>query len=83
MALIGTTGDETWPPVAESGGPAVKKYDVEVNGVTTTLKLSDADAKARGLLKTAAKAETKAKAPANKSATPANKSASSKQAEAK
>lgn len=31
--------------------PATKEYDVEVNGVRTTLRLADADAKARGLIK--------------------------------
>lgn len=30
--------------------PATKEYDVEVNGITTTLRLNDADARARGLL---------------------------------
>lgn len=44
-------------------------YEVEINGVKTTLKLSDADAEARGLKPVT----NKAKAPANKSKTPANK----------
>ncbi|UXE04982.1 hypothetical protein SEA_LTON_7 [Gordonia phage Lton] len=54
------------------GGNTVgtKNYDVVINGVATTLKLSDADAKARGLLK----AEEPKKEPAAKKATPANKS---------
>lgn len=52
----------------------MKRYDVMINGVKTTLKLSDADAKARGLLKDAPKAK-EAPTPANKAAkAPANKS---------
>lgn len=47
-----------------------KEYDVVINGVETTLKLSDEDAKARGLLKV----EAPKKEPAAKKATPANKS---------
>lgn len=31
-------------------GPATNEYDVDVNGTKTTLRLSDADARARGLL---------------------------------
>lgn len=51
----------------------MKRYDVVINGVRTTLKLSDADAKARGLLKEQPKAK-EAAAPANKAAkAPANK----------
>lgn len=46
----------------------MKRYNVVINGVATTLQLSDADAAARGLL-----VETKAETPANKAATPANK----------
>lgn len=59
----------------------MKKYNVTVNGIETTLLLSDADAKAMGLKasdddKPAAKA---AKAPANKQApTPRNKAAGQK-----
>lgn len=57
----------------------MKKYDVEINGVTTTLLLSEADAKARGLVPVAEKAKT----PANKAKTPANKrSTADKRAEA-
>ncbi|OMC01281.1 hypothetical protein A5733_03010 [Mycobacterium sp. NS-7484] len=56
----------------------MKRYDVEINGVRTTLQLSDADAKARGLIKPAAEekkaAPTKARTAANKSRTAANKS---------
>ncbi|MGH3954521.1 MAG: hypothetical protein ACRDTI_10845 [Mycobacterium sp.] len=45
----------------------MKKYNVEVNGVQTTLLLNDADAKRRGLLPVADKPAAKAdKAPANK-----------------
>jgi hypothetical protein len=47
------------------------EYEVEINGVATTLQLTDADAEARGLKKPPAK---KAPAPANKAGkTPANK----------
>lgn len=49
---------------------ALKTYDVEINGYTTSLRLSEADAKARGLVK----AEEPKKEPAAKKATPANKS---------
>lgn len=45
----------------------LKDYEVEVNGVKTTLRLSDEDAKARGL------EAKKTAAPANKSRTAANK----------
>jgi hypothetical protein len=73
MALIGSENlGETWPPGDGQGGPGVKTYEVEVNGVTTTLLLSDEDAKAAGL--TAAPAEQKA--PATKQRTPLNKSVS-------
>ena len=57
----------------------MQRYDVTVNGNKTTLLLSDADAKARGL--TAAEApepvevDTKAKTPANKGRKPATKRA--------
>jgi len=54
----------------------LKKYNVTVNGVETTLLLSDRDAEAMGLKKPAAK---EAKAPANKeAAAPANKAAARK-----
>ena len=59
----------------------MKRYDVIVNGVQTTLLLSDEDAAARGLVHTPAPAPaptavpTKAKTPANKSRKPANKRA--------
>jgi hypothetical protein len=46
---------------------SLKDYEVEVNGVKTTLRLSGADAKARGL------EAKKAPAPANKSRTASNK----------
>lgn len=78
MALIGSEGG-TWPPSATPQGGPVKEYEVEINGVATTLQLTDADAEARGLKQPAAKAKT---APANKEAAkPANKAAApSKQA---
>ena len=50
----------------------LKPYEIEQNGMATTVMLSDEDAKARGLLKPA-KAEPKAE-PAAKAKTPANKS---------
>ena len=46
----------------------MKRYNVVINGVATTLQLSDSDAQARGLV------EVKAVTPLNKSAAPANKS---------
>jgi hypothetical protein len=68
MALIGTgEAGESWPPPSSERGPGVKRYDVEINGIKTTLLLSDADAKARGLKPPA---ETKqAEAPKNKTRT--------------
>lgn len=56
----------------------LKPYDVVINGYATTQKLSDADAKARGLTAKAEPVEavdTKAKTPANKARKPANKRA--------
>lgn len=55
----------------------MKRYDVTINGVQTTLLLNDADAAARGLTPAAdpAPVEHKAKTPANKSRKPANKRA--------
>lgn len=51
----------------------MKRYDVVVNGVQTTLQLSDADAKARGLIADEPKVKD-APAPANKAVkAPANK----------
>lgn len=55
----------------------LKSYTTEVNGVETTLRLSDADAKARGLVadKPAAATAKTEDAPAQKAAAaPANKS---------
>lgn len=64
----------------------MKRYDVVINGVQTTLQLSDADAEARGIkpqgaaknmpaaAAPAAEAMEKAKTPANKARQPANKS---------
>lgn len=46
----------------------MKRYNVVINGVPTTLQLSDADAHARGL-----SFEEKAQTPLNKSKAPANK----------
>lgn len=52
---------------------ALKEYDVEINGVATTLQLSDEDAKARGLT---AKPEVKAAEPTrNKARRAPNKAA--------
>ena len=54
----------------------MQRYDVEINGIKTTLLLTEADAKARGLTAPAEpKADTKAKTPANKNRKPANKRA--------
>lgn len=50
----------------------MKKYNVTVNGVETTLMLTDEDAEARGLK---AKPESKAKTAANKARNPSNKQA--------
>lgn len=73
MALIGVTGGggESWPPVKPQSGGALNRYEVEINGVQTTLLLSDADAKAQGLKPVDEKAKAAA---ANKSRNPANKS---------
>jgi hypothetical protein len=83
MALIGTeVAGGTWPSTVKQGGPGVKTYNVEINGVPTTLLLSDEDAKERGLkssdvVKPEAKpeADTKSHTPANKARTPAAKRA--------
>lgn len=58
------------PETVRGNTVGTKEYDVVINGVATTLKLSDEDAKARGLLKS----EAPKKEPAAKKATPANKS---------
>ena len=76
MALIGTeVAGESWPPPSGQGGPGVKRYDTEINGVPTTLLLSDEDAKARGLLQAEAKkaAPVKKAAPAKKARAVPNK----------
>lgn len=52
----------------------LKPYDVEINGMQTTLMLSDEQAKERGLFK--AEPKPKAAEPAAKAKTPANKSRS-------
>ncbi len=44
----------------------LKKYKTEVNGIRTTLLLSDEDAKLRGLLKEAAPADKVAETPPSK-----------------
>lgn len=55
---------------------ALKKYDVTINGVETSVLLSDEDAKAQGLLKAAPKKDAKqAPAPANKARKAPNKKA--------
>jgi len=54
-------------PQRKESDMALQDYEVEVNGVKTTLRLSDADAKARGL------EAKKAAAPANKSRAASNK----------
>ena len=51
----------------------MKTYEVEINGVATTLQLSDEDAKARGLKASDEEKTKEAKAPANKARTAANK----------
>lgn len=54
----------------------MKPYEVEIFGNKTTQLLSDADAKARGLLTPVEpKVETKAKTPVNKGRKPATKRA--------
>ncbi|WP_433660789.1 hypothetical protein ACQPW1_00420 [Nocardia sp. CA-128927] len=53
--------------------PELRLYEVEINGVRTTLQLSDADAAERGIFLQGV--EDKAAAPANKARTPANKTA--------
>ncbi|AEL19935.1 hypothetical protein SEA_TAPIOCA_7 [Mycobacterium phage Tapioca] len=74
MAISGfhTPDGEQLPPKTLRGG-AVKLYNVVINGVETTLQLTDEDAAARGLLAAEPAPATKAKAPANKAKTPANK----------
>ena len=78
MALIGSeVAGEAWPPRAGKESPAVDTYEVEINGVTTRMQLSDEEAEARGLKAAAKKvAAKKAAAPANKArATTADKRA--------
>jgi hypothetical protein len=52
----------------------LKRYDVVINGLATTLLLSDEDAKARGLTEKSAPV-TKAATPENKARRPYNKRA--------
>jgi hypothetical protein len=69
VALIAVAGGFVSPATASPEGVAVlKKYDVVINGMTTTLLLSDEDAVARGLTH-----QPKADAPATKAHVPANK----------
>ncbi|QHB37237.1 hypothetical protein SEA_GUDMIT_8 [Gordonia phage Gudmit] len=57
-------------------GAASKTYEVEINGYATTVQLSDADAKARGLLKDEPKKSAPKKAtPPNKARSASNKAA--------
>ncbi|EAS0269367.1 hypothetical protein E7939_21990 [Salmonella enterica] len=64
------------PETPRGNTVGTKSYDVVINGVETTLKLSDADAKTRGLLKDEPKkAAAKKATPANKGRTPSNKAA--------
>lgn len=51
----------------------MKEYKVTINGVATTLQLSDEDAEAMGVASAAAP-EPKARTVSHKSRTPANKS---------
>lgn len=67
-------------PLPLQGGE-LEDYDVEVNGVKTTLRLTKADAERRGIKKSGTKLsagtayadDEKAAEPANKSKAPANK----------
>jgi hypothetical protein len=49
MALINS--DEFARTSHENGGEELKDYEVEINGIATTLRLTDADALRRGLRK--------------------------------
>lgn len=71
MALIAVTGGQAQSPVTafQIGGP-VKRYRVVINGMETTLLLSDADAKAAGLFLPDEPMTAKARKPANKSRAP-------------
>lgn len=55
--------------VSQQGGE-LSSYEVEVNGIVTTLRLTDRDAELRGLKKPPRKAAAKSKTPANKAAAP-------------
>lgn len=70
------------PAAASTEGIGVKRYTVKVNGITTTLRLSDEDAARRGLtapepdsVQKSVPVPTKAKRPANKARRPSNKQA--------
>lgn len=58
----------------------LKNYDVEINGWPTTVKLTEAEARERGLTE-AVPAKVKARPAANKARTPANKAGDSDQGE--
>lgn len=79
MPIIGfesADGVNRPPKLLQKGGP-VKRYDVEINGVLTTVQLTDEDAEARGLkAEKKSPPERKARTPQNKAATPAKKTAS-------
>lgn len=71
-ALGGSSARRTGVSIEEDR-MALKEYDVEINGVATTLQLSDEDAKARGLT---AKPEVKVTEPTrNKARRAPNKDA--------
>lgn len=72
MGIINS--DEFATVSAENGGSELKSYETEVNGIATTLRLTDADAERRGLKASAPKQKQKA-APANKAATVSDKRA--------
>lgn len=73
----GAAGQVTGEPVKGDIVSEYKNYDVEINGMQTTLRLNEEQAKARGLVedKPAAKEPAKKAAPAaaNKARTAKNK----------
>lgn len=77
MPIIGleSADGENRPPVLLQKGGPVKRYNVVINGVETTLQLTEEDAKARGLTseEKPAPAKKAAKAPANKARSASNK----------
>jgi len=79
VALIGsgTLGGDQPPKAPDRGGNSMKRYEVEINGIPTTLQLSDEEAKARGLsggTEEGAKAKARAAVP-NKARTAEDKRA--------